>query len=824
MSQYSNLKASIAAVIKENGNNEITGNLLQQTLLAMVNSLGANYQFRGIAAPTTNPGTPDQNVFYFASTPGTYTNFGGWVLADGEIAILKWNGAWSKDSTGAASLEKLNQLGQEVATIPIVSVSQNTLLIGNTPICSVAGYDYIGAAFPSTNPGTPNANVIYSAYTAGIYANMGNIKVYDGELKLITFTKSLSAWGFRSIHSNSCYYKDSGTYLASATIFNKVYMIGRKVKVVVNSGDYTKLSLIVNHSDGSYTQLNLSSANHTYTFTKDVYALNIQTLSNGAGTYDVEIFGGLSLDIIEMQDQDMVYKGIAIPSGTPDTSRSCFYLASRVGTYTNFGELVILDGEIAFLAYTKNTNSWSKNPITCEPLDYHYTGSYASASWIFQYKFFTGRKIRILTEQYSKINVYVNFVDGTYQIIAPSSADHYVELAKDTTYVSVYVLAGQGGEFDVQILGGVTALKLYDLQKKIDSIVAEIDKEGEPDTTVHFTVPVNVDIDNFTDQTTSLQDSSTIQQDQAVIMLPHNYDKAGKPVPLFIHCHGAGGYDGTSQTPAVTATTSTIENTAMCKYLCANGFAVLDTNGMPAEWCADNNLLMSDNLGTPMAIQCYIHAYKYAIEHFNIKEDGVVLYGASMGGLVSTNLLMSGAIPVRAHTMMCPCLDTFNQAWEHPWYSPTNHNVLGLNYNFPKQYGAYVYDEAKMRGFNPTTHGMKSFTSNGALVPSAGAFDYTTEELNGEVVTEYREHPVMLKIWHCTNDTTVDYGGSKRFVKAIQNAGGMAYLRTFTTGAHSPMTVGTPISSPSGSTNYRGTTVSVYPAVEELFLFVKRFM
>ena len=109
MANYETLKAAIAAVIKQNGNNEITGNALQQQLLAMVNSLGVAYQYAGIANPATNPGTPDQNLFYIASTAGTYTNFNGLVLTDGEVAILKYNGAWSKDSTGAASLDKLNQ-------------------------------------------------------------------------------------------------------------------------------------------------------------------------------------------------------------------------------------------------------------------------------------------------------------------------------------------------------------------------------------------------------------------------------------------------------------------------------------------------------------------------------------------------------------------------------------------------------------------------------------------------------------------------------------------------------------------------------------------
>lgn len=39
--------------------------------------INKGYQFRGIATPTTNPSTPDGPVFYLATEPGTYANFGG---------------------------------------------------------------------------------------------------------------------------------------------------------------------------------------------------------------------------------------------------------------------------------------------------------------------------------------------------------------------------------------------------------------------------------------------------------------------------------------------------------------------------------------------------------------------------------------------------------------------------------------------------------------------------------------------------------------------------------------------------------------------------
>lgn len=75
MANYDNLKESVSDAIKTNGNNEITGALLQNTLLTIINTLGKNATFAGIAKLSTNPGTPDGNVFYLAADFGTYNNF-----------------------------------------------------------------------------------------------------------------------------------------------------------------------------------------------------------------------------------------------------------------------------------------------------------------------------------------------------------------------------------------------------------------------------------------------------------------------------------------------------------------------------------------------------------------------------------------------------------------------------------------------------------------------------------------------------------------------------------------------------------------------------
>ena len=97
MANYNNLKSSINSSIRQNGNNAITGQILQSVLNSMVSALGAQYQIVGVASTNTNPGTPDYNVAYLAG-PGTYSNFGNITVPNGTIAILRYNGSWIADT------------------------------------------------------------------------------------------------------------------------------------------------------------------------------------------------------------------------------------------------------------------------------------------------------------------------------------------------------------------------------------------------------------------------------------------------------------------------------------------------------------------------------------------------------------------------------------------------------------------------------------------------------------------------------------------------------------------------------------------------------
>lgn len=102
MAYWSTLKASIADVIKTNGNQEITGQILQSILNNIVSAVGEKATYAGIAKTTTSPGTFDGPVFYLASEPGTYANFNNVSIIDNEFAVLYNNssGTWVKSSIG----------------------------------------------------------------------------------------------------------------------------------------------------------------------------------------------------------------------------------------------------------------------------------------------------------------------------------------------------------------------------------------------------------------------------------------------------------------------------------------------------------------------------------------------------------------------------------------------------------------------------------------------------------------------------------------------------------------------------------------------------
>ena len=117
MANYQLLKLDIDKKVYENAQQKITGESLNSVLIAMVTTLGAEYQFAGVATKDTNPEISDAKVFYIANGKGTYTNFGSLEVTEDEVVVLYYDTEWHKVATGIAADAKLKEAVTELTEI-----------------------------------------------------------------------------------------------------------------------------------------------------------------------------------------------------------------------------------------------------------------------------------------------------------------------------------------------------------------------------------------------------------------------------------------------------------------------------------------------------------------------------------------------------------------------------------------------------------------------------------------------------------------------------------------------------------------------------------
>lgn len=147
MANYSSLIAAINAAIKQNGNQEITGPVLNSVLNAMVSSLGNGWQFGGVVTPSSAPGSPDQKMFYLAWTPGAYTGFGGMVLGPNELGVFTKTGSTvTLDTVNLGGGSSPSGSGTYVVTdLELLDDSATSMQIDK----AIGGFDNLVAAIQS---------------------------------------------------------------------------------------------------------------------------------------------------------------------------------------------------------------------------------------------------------------------------------------------------------------------------------------------------------------------------------------------------------------------------------------------------------------------------------------------------------------------------------------------------------------------------------------------------------------------------------------------------------------------------------------------------
>lgn len=127
---WTNLKATISAVIKANNKQEITGTILNSIFNSVINNLGANAQFAGIATPETPLVVQDGPTFWIAGQAGTY-NIGGnagkvghatlaiftWDCSTWDIGLIPISGVITVDNLIEAVQEATEQIRADLDTL-----------------------------------------------------------------------------------------------------------------------------------------------------------------------------------------------------------------------------------------------------------------------------------------------------------------------------------------------------------------------------------------------------------------------------------------------------------------------------------------------------------------------------------------------------------------------------------------------------------------------------------------------------------------------------------------------------------------------------------
>ena len=255
MGNYEELKAAVASVIKTNGNQEITGQVLQNTLTTLISQIGVNATFAGIATPSTAPGTPDQNSFYIASKMGAYPNFNGFNNVDGSVYIfVNKNNSWVPYKLDIMSKNR-SIFSEDSTSVSIRRIISKGMYVDKLEVENVPGY--IGASGLIVN----KADSYSSSYVRCIanaryevYANMldlASIAFYDANKTFISAVQPNDGFVSRIVTTpNNC------SYIRYCTLFGSLADVGIRYAGDDNYIDPYYNDIIINQNVVSNNQIN----------------------------------------------------------------------------------------------------------------------------------------------------------------------------------------------------------------------------------------------------------------------------------------------------------------------------------------------------------------------------------------------------------------------------------------------------------------------------------------------------------------------------------------------------------------------------------------
>ena len=300
---------------------------------------------------------------------------------------------------------------------------------------------------------------------------------------------------------------------------------------------------------------------------------------------------------------------------------------------------------------------------------------------------------------------------------------------------------------------------------------------------LRLVIPVSVsDADTADDNTATVQDTPSVMYDYGLIAFPDSYSMDGEATRLIIYCHGAGvNYNSDiSQFPSTDI---------QPEYWLSEGYAVMDIEGNPF-----NNT--DEHFYIPQAVQSYIAAYDWVVKTFNIRKDGILLGGRSMGGGMCFEIMQS-RIPVIA---ACPVVPCCNELWIWEWMNASRRQFVAEKMGFtgtaptwtsnrPMSNAEWNYLQAnfdKLVKYVPFWRGIDSLPDKTTLfgVGNIGPYDSNPDETALYETLHYKtNHPTKMFIAEDDEVLNNDRNAVLMY-RMMLNAAQVCELRRFPTGGH----------------------------------------
>lgn len=309
MANFSSLKQAIQNYIKENGNKEITGNLLQEILLSMVVTMGDN-AINGVLQSLSNEMISRENADGLLNQALTAEQQRA-IAAETKSAVL---------DEETKTLVFKNAAGQELYHVSVASLIANGLVD-----VEVDGTNLVMTFH--TESGDEEITIpIGAIFSPSNYYTKTQV---DGLLQPLT--SALNAVATKLSYG--------GLYQGVATPETEPSShTGQKLfYIAMEAGEYHFLDgeqPIVIAQDGLYILAGGIEGNDWYletivTFTNNVQFNNAQLITSGG------VFNWVN-PIDEMLRRNYMLAGVAYTTTIPTEDTNVFYLAGQGGTYTHF--------------------------------------------------------------------------------------------------------------------------------------------------------------------------------------------------------------------------------------------------------------------------------------------------------------------------------------------------------------------------------------------------------------------------------------------------------------------------------------------------------